>query len=237
MAHEGLTGPRFVLEGYGASHKDGYLTAYAGEWDDSYLTRDANEPELLNGYHKVHAACGHSVPALTGIQHLRERLLPRLGDISRIAIKGYKSSAALDRATPGSLMEAKFSLPFLTGVVLLYGQASLAEMVPERLEDDEVRRIATLVTVEEDPELTASFPRLRSAKLAITLKDGQVLEERVDAPLGTPENPAPRSVLERKFLDAGRPVFPEETLARVSELVRRLVALPDAAEIPALLRR
>lgn len=237
MAEEGLTGPRFALEGYGDRHKDGYLKAYAGEWNEHYLTDEPEKPELLNGYHKLHAACGHAAPAIAGLQHLRERLLPRLWDISRIDIRGYKSSASLNRAEPASVTEAKFSLPFLTGVVLLYGQASLVEMVPERLEDQEVRRIAALVNVEEDPELNASFPRLRAAKLAVTLNDGEVIEERVDAPLGTPENPAPRAVLEQKFLDAGQKVFPGEVLGEISELVSRLATLPDVAEIPALLRR
>lgn len=237
MAERGLTGPRFVLEGYGDKHKDGYLQAYAGVWDEHYLADDMEKPELLNGYHKLHAACGHAAPAITGLQRLRERLLPRLRDISRIDIMGYKSSAALNRAEPNSVMEAKFSLPFLTGVVLLYGQASLVEMVPERLKDREVRRIAALVNVEEDPELSASFPRLRAAKLAVTLGDGEVIEERVDAPLGTPDNPAPRVALEQKFLDAGRQMFPQEVLGRISELASRLGTLPDVAEIPALLRR
>ena len=225
LAASGMTGPRQALEGYGPEHRDGYLRAYAGTWDESFITNSCDRPELLNAYHKIHATCGHAAPGITALQELREQILPNLDTVTAITIKGYKASAALNNPAPRSVSEAKFSLPFITGMVLLFGRATKLEMTEANLANPDVRRIAALVRVEEDPGIAAVFPRLRACEVNVTFANGTSLSRRVDAPLGMPENPVSLHTLENKFLEAGG--LSSERQTAVLRLVRDLDALPD----------
>lgn len=236
LGRAGMTGPRFAVEGYSESGTDGWLGACAGAWEPSFILEESDRPELMNAAHKLHAACGHAAPAITGLQALRHEILPRKGDVSSILVKGYKASAALANPDPQSVAQAKFSLPFLTGVVLLFGRATLREMKEETLRNPEVRRLAALTRVEEDADLSASFPRLRAGEVTVTFRNGDVLRRRVDAPLGMPENPVPLSVIEEKFRDAVDGVLSPAQGDGALGLVRRLEKLDSVSELTGLLR-
>lgn len=235
LAEAGMTGPRLALEGYGEG-KDGWLHAYAGHWDESFILEASDRPELMNAYHKMHATCGHAAPGITALQQLRERVLPRTNELISIVIKGYNASAALNNPDPKTISEAKFSLPFITGVILRHGRATLQEMVPATLDDPEVRRIASLVRVEEDPGIAAAFPKLRACEVVVSFANGDTLNQRVDAPLGMPENPVSLEVIENKFRDATDGVLPPERRAQVLALVRQLESLDSARTLTRLLR-
>lgn len=234
LAQEGLTGPVRALEGYGPNHQDGYLKPYAGTWDERFITDDA-EPEILNTYHKLHAACGHAAPAITALQALRERLGPRAAEIREILIKGYKASAALTNPDPRSPAEAKFSLPVIAALVLAYGRVSLAELAPERIHDPRIREVAAKVRVVEDAAIAAEFPRLRAGEVVVTLASGETLAQRVDAPLGMPENPVAREVLEAKFRSAAEGLFNASRQEAILAAARNLLT-GNPADLIALLR-
>ena len=233
MAKNGLTGPRFALEGYNG--KDGWFPAYAGTWDVSFLEKETDRPELLNGYHKLHATCGHATPAITGLQQLRDRIMARQDEIESILIKGYKASAALNNPDPQTVTQAKFSLPFITGLILCFGRATLREMTQDNLSNPEVRRFAALTTVVEDPEISAAFPRLRSGEVIVKFKNGDELCQHVDAPLGMPENPVTLSVIESKFTDAVEGVLPDANISGILSAVRDLDSLESTAKLVSLL--
>ncbi len=233
MAKSGLTGPRFALEGYNG--KDGWFPAYAGTWDASFIERQTERPELLNGYHKLHATCGHATPAITGLQLLRGRVMARRDEIESILIKGYKASAALNNPNPQTVTQAKFSLPFITGLILCFGRATLREMTPENLNNAEVRRFAALTTVVEDPEIAADFPRLRAGEVLVKFKNGEQLCQHVDAPLGMPENPVDLSAIEAKFTDAAEGVLPDANISGILSAVHDLDALDSMAGLVSLL--
>lgn len=219
LARDGLTGPLRGLEGYDAKGQDGYLHAYADSWDERFI-RDPGTPEILNAYHKLHAACGHAAPAITALQLLRGELGPRCADVAEICIKGYKASAALHNPNPRTVAEAKFSLPVIAGIVLTHGQATLAEMTPETVNSPVVRDLAAKVRVVEDPAIAADFPRLRACQVLVTLNDGQTLSRFVDAPLGMPENPVGLDVIEAKFRAAAGAVFDETAQNAILQAVR-----------------
>ena len=234
LARAGMTGPRFILEGY-ENNRDGWLNAYAGKWDESLLLAPLGRLEIQNAYHKMHATCGHATPAITALQILRNRVLPHKDEIASIVIKGYKASAALNNPWPQSISEAKFSLPFIAGVILLYGQATLREMVPAALENAEIHRIASLVRVVEDPDIAASFPRLRAGEVIITFTDGKVLSQRVDAPLGMPENPVSLDVIEAKFRNAAEDLLPRDRQDKIIAMVHNLESLASTKNFVAQL--
>lgn len=198
LAEHGLTGPGLAIEG-----KDGFLRAYATRCDEDFLRApfpsQTGSYEIANAYHKLFSSCGHALPAITAVLELRDQVAARLDDIQGIDIRAYKASAALTNPDPASVGEAKFSLPFITALALLYGDVTTQEMRMDVLQRPEVRRLADLVAVSEDPKISADFPRLRSAELAVNLTDGTSLRKYVDAPIGMPENPVGWDQIAKKF--------------------------------------
>ena len=198
LAKNGMTGPTLALEG-----KDGFFAAHSTGYDEALLRRPApsttGEYEITNTYHKMFSACGHALPAITALLAVREAIAPKLDQIRRIEVRGYKASAALTNPDPASVGEAKFSLPFITALTLRYGDVSQREMTTAVLGRTEVRRLASRVHVIEDPDLSAAYPRLRSGAIEVFLADGSTVTKHVDAPIGMPENPVSADQVAEKF--------------------------------------
>jgi 2-methylcitrate dehydratase PrpD len=227
----GMTGPHRVFE-----TKEGFLNAYTTHHEPDAIFKDMGETyEIFSAYHKVYQACGHSFPAIDAALELRERLSGRLGDIEHIEIKAYPASAALDRKTPSTIAQARFSIPFLVGLALVRGNVTAVEMVPENLDDVEIAALAARVSVVEDPIVTSDYPRLRSGEIVITLTGGEVLHKKIDAPRGMPENPVGRGVIERKFTEASHGRLAPEKQEKVVAAVNTLEKISSINEITSLL--
>ncbi len=231
LAAGGMTGPRRIFEA-----KEGFLNAYTTQHEPEFIMQDMGDTyEIFSAYHKVYQACGHSFPAIDAALALRDALCDRFEAIERIEIKAYPASAALDRKTPRSIAQARFSIPFLVGLALTRGNVTPMEMVPENLNDAGITALASRVSVIEDPAIASDYPRLRSGKMVVTLADGTVLEKKIEAPRGMPENPVGREVIEKKFTDASGSMLPPERQEKVVAAVNRLEQVLHLKEITCLL--
>ena len=195
-----MTGPTLALEGPDRVLRRPCSTGF----DEALVRRPApsttGEHEITNAYHKLFSACGHALPAITALLAVRGGgpAGARAG-WRRIEVRGYKASAALTNPDPASVGEAKFSLPYITALTLLYGDVSQSEMTMEVLRRPEVGRLASRVVVTEDPDLGAAYPRLRSGAIEIVMDDGSTVGKHVDAPIGMPENPVSADQVAAKF--------------------------------------
>lgn len=174
FAFQGITGPRFVLEG-----PQGLYAA----------TCDAPKP-LVFGEHwrmdevsfKPWGACRHAHPAIDAALELKSR-----GQLEGpVTVSTYRDALTFcDRPAPRTVIEAKFSLQHAVAVVMERGVPQLADFEPEAIAA--LAHTRNLVTVAEDPALTAAYPahfgaRVSSASGAVTLPDT----------LGDPERPLDR---------------------------------------------
>jgi 2-methylcitrate dehydratase PrpD len=85
------------------------------------------------------------------------------------------------------------------------------------------------VTPEGDDSL--SIP---AAHMTVRLTDGRVIEERISAARGTPDNPGSRDDLETKFQRLAGAVLPPARVAELTAAMRGLAETKDVAEIAAL---
>lgn len=228
LAREGFTGASAILEG-----EKGFLRAMAGGGDPARLTEG-----LGSGYRidrnsfKLHAACGHTHPAIDAALELkRQGAVP--AEIDEIRVRTFRT--ALDVTgirDPRNPYQAKFSLPFCVALALIRGRVGLDDFTPTALADQAVRDLAGRVVLEEDHANTATYPSLWQATVVISSAGRRRREARVEAPRGSPENPASDEEITEKFsrLSAGR-LSP----GRREVLVKALAALdetPDVAAIP-----
>ncbi|MFN7307861.1 MAG: hypothetical protein ACK5TQ_14965, partial [Acetobacteraceae bacterium] len=130
---------------------------------------------------------------------------------------------------------ARLCLPYVVARTLLSGSVGLGDFSDALLRDPATHALAARVALLGDGngDENAVVPQ----RVEITLRDGKTLEQRVEAALGSPENPLPRVAQIAKVKACVTGILPE---ARAEELISALDSLhaaPDAAALINLLIR
>jgi len=230
LAHRGFTGPVSILDSPG-----GYLDATSTEPDTDLIVDGLGEEyEAFNTIFKRHACCGHTHGAIDAVIDLvREHGLdPR--DIAEIRVGTYPIAVEVvggDYA-PGTVDEAKFSLPYCVAVAATLGSAGLDAFTQERIRDPAIRELMTRVRVHADEEYADA--RLGCAKVTIHTETAK-LARSVDVPKGYPENPLTREELHAKFRELSAPLLPPERIRKLEKTVDSLEKLGNVLELTALL--
>jgi 2-methylcitrate dehydratase PrpD len=170
LAKNGLTGSHSALLG-----KKGFVAATCTEPHIENL-ENPTETSLVSdtAFYKVYSSCGHTNSPLDLTFKFIKEVQPNPDDIEKIDIQTYKVSVDLTSALKVATEdEAKFSLPFCVAIAILYKSVALAYFTDKVRKDEKVLSLARKVTVSENPEATARFPK-RQAELQVTMKDGTV---------------------------------------------------------------
>jgi 2-methylcitrate dehydratase PrpD len=230
-AAEGVTGSLDVLEGdAGYGRAMGYGDAGAGpDWERALATL-GREFHITRMTFKNHACCGHAFAPIDGALAVQRELDVAARDIARVRIGTYKAALEVaGNATPRTAAEARFSLQYVVATALAHGSVRLAAFEAPRLEDAPTRELMRHIELIVDPELDATFPAQRAARVAIETRDGRRLEHLQPTRKGDPDAPLSDAELEHKYLELASPVIGEERsralLARLWQLERE-VALP-----------
>ncbi len=150
---------------------------------------------LLNGY-KFFPTCRHTHTALTAAIMLSDGVNPE--EVREVRVDVFEEAAKVAGIRePKNVDQARFSLPYLVALALIYGRVGLDEL--ERgLGDSRVRALEKKVNVVVNPELSTQFPERQPSIVEVR---GEVSkQERVDYPPGDPENPANLDQIYRKVV-------------------------------------
>jgi 2-methylcitrate dehydratase PrpD len=224
-AAEGVTGSLDVIEG-----DSGYGVAMSNrpDWDKALATlgRDFHVTRMTV---KNHACCGHTFAPIDGALALQAKMKVAAADIERVRVATYKT--ALDVACygePQTPAEGRFSLKYVVATALTHGSVRLAAFEPPRLDDAGTRALMKKIELAVDPELDATFPGQRAARVTITARDGRSETFYQPTRVGDPEAPLSDAQLEEKYLELAVPVLGDGAaralLARLWKLesVRRM---------------
>ncbi|MFI7635590.1 MmgE/PrpD family protein [Nonomuraea sp. NPDC049400] len=235
LAAEGVTGPPTVLEG-----RFGFFQAWLdGRFDASALLSDLGDRwELLRTVYKPYPTNHFTHPAIDCALVLRAGgLSPAEVEDVELGVPGPVlrtiAEPREEKINPRSPYHAKFSGPY-TVAAALHGGGGLglslddfASLSPERLE------LAKRVRCVADERASEIFPRAFAAVMRVRLRDGSVLEHRVDSSRGGPEHPLTQDELAVKFrANAGRALPPDD----VEALLAAVGSLPSAPSVTPLLR-
>ena len=162
---------------------------------------------LLNGtyaiektYTKPYAACRYCHPAIEASIKLGNSV--NVGEIKEVAVRTYDLAVrGHDHADVKGIGSAKMSIPYGVAVGLLKGKAGLVEYNEEHVRDEAILGLAQRVHVHGDAVFSSQFPKMQTAKVTITLKNGMEIDEQVDFPKGEPENPMSDTEFEDRFMD------------------------------------
>jgi 2-methylcitrate dehydratase len=113
---------------------------------------------------------------------------------------------------PETSETADHSLPYIVAKSLLDHEITNKSYSKEALHDPRLRALLSKVTVEEDPALTKLYPQKIPNRVSVTLDDGRVLTEQVEALPGFGGTPITRTDVEDKFRRNVKTVWPEPQL-------------------------
>ena len=227
MAGNGMTGPEAVFEG-----PFGFLEVVADGEISFADGPDFDDLRILETSLKSFA-CGYYIHSpVTGILRLLDE-----HDVDPTAIESVRVETfehAVDAlATPDkwgadlNRETADHSIPYTVAVAALDGRVTPAQYAEERLRDPEVHRLMERIEVDADPSLTAHRSRHPRHIPSITTvrADGREYQERVDCPLGHPENPMSDEQVRRKLADNCRGYLSDEQVRNCIEVSRSVADL------------
>jgi 2-methylcitrate dehydratase PrpD len=124
---------------------------------------------------------------------------------------------------------ARLCLPYVVARTLLTGSVGLGDFSEVLLRDGPTHALAARVELHGDgsTDENAVVPQ----RVEIELRDGTRLDQRVEAALGSPENPLPRVAQIEKVKACLAGILPD---GRADELIRAIDALHTAPDVVGL---
>jgi 2-methylcitrate dehydratase PrpD len=193
LAEKGFTGPSTVLEG-----RFGFLNGYCTETDVAALTAGlGHEFETLKICLKRYPCHITAHSPVTIVERLRREHGFTANDVVSVAVTGSPKMTELhDIKAPDDLIMAQYSIPFCVAVALCADPIDPASFSETTLRDPTIRDLCARVDVSA---ATPPFSSAWETAVAITLKDGRRVENRLDDFPGTPARPLSPDELWQKF--------------------------------------
>ncbi|TAK29556.1 MAG: MmgE/PrpD family protein [Chloroflexota bacterium] len=242
LAERGYTGPSTVFEG-----RFGFYAAYCdGQFDPIQITEGLGErwcaPDI---FFKPYPANHFTHAMIDAALALKRKFAVDVETIEEIELGA--ASAPLrtigepreQKIRPQSGYHAQFSGPFAVATALLGGSGlgvSFGDFTDEKVKDPAFLALAAKVRTFVDAECERVFPNQFPAIVRLRLRSGEVLEERVMANRGGPDNPLSDDELLLKFrLNAERSVAPAQA-ERIAAAIMSMQRLERVGDILALAR-
>jgi 2-methylcitrate dehydratase PrpD len=234
LTEAGLPGPRGVLE-----FKEGYFNAYAGGDTGAVdyraidiLAAGDNHPQsrfaVANCYMKPHACCRHIHAAIDAVLDIAaaEDVAPEA--VEAVEIGSYAVAASHAAVGWSEMTTAQMSFPFVIATALRRRRVTLADFGAAERADPAVLGLTGRIHVATDAGCDAEYPRRRSAKVRLRLRDGRSFDRYVPEPYGAASNPLTDAALEEKFLGLAEPVL---GAARAREALAQLWRIEELADV------
>lgn len=230
----GLTGPDTLFEGERGLFRNWLNGTPDAEAVDAAF--DIGEIEMM--FHiKPFPSCTSAHPTLSALEKLimeNPGLTP--DEIERVEIDTYRFAGDLsDESSADTPVGAKVNIPFLAASMLVHGR-----LLPEHSEnpwisDIGIRGLASRIHVGCESGADELLTRERTARVVITLNDGERLEAYVKNPRWSSTR-ATRAEIQDKFKVNVGDFFSVSRVERIISMVGEIEHLDDIREFTELLR-
>ena len=187
--------------------------------------------EITRNYFRLRACCNPIYSALDALEDILTEHEPPPDSIARVDVATYRFAANMREPDPGNYFAAKYSLPHAAAALILLGHAGYGAFTDQAVADPAIAAVRRKVTVREDPALNASVPRLKPARVTVTLTDGRQLTRLRESARGDFQDPYREDEVRAKFRELARVALGPGAVARVEEVVDRLDELPNLADL------
>jgi 2-methylcitrate dehydratase PrpD len=192
--------------------------------------------EITRNYFRLYACCNPIHPALDVLKAALAELKPRAEDIDHIEFATYRFASVMRGANPPNFFASKYSLPHAAAVMVVRGRAQHSEIDDSALLDPVITALRQRVTVAEDPAMSALVPKLKPARVTVTLKNGRSATHACESHEGDFNQPYAETVLRDKFRELAGHVLSEQDVAQVEQAIDRCEEWQSVSDFTALLK-
>lgn len=231
LAQAGFTAqPDAVEEALGQLVGGGFATGHltdglGAEW------------QITKNYFRLYACCNPIHPALDCLAAALAELKPQPAEIARIDVATYRFASVMRNPDPPNYFASKYSLPHAAAVMAVRGGAGFAALDDGALDDPLIATLRRRVHIAEDAAMSALAPRLRPARVTVTLDDGRSATVARDSHRGDFSEPFSEAELRAKFRELAGTVLLPQGVAAVERAVDDIEEWPNAGDLTGLLRR
>jgi len=193
--------------------------------------------EITRNHFRLRACCNPIYSALDALEAALAALAPEPDRVERIDVETYAFASVMNDPSPTNYFASKYSLPHAAAALVLLGHAGYQAFTADKVDDPAFAALRRKVFIREDPAFTARVPRLKPARVTLTLADGRSSTHVVESARGDFQNPHPESALRAKFRELAGLVLTAEGVAGVEAAVDRAHEWRDIGELHALIAR
>ena len=226
LAAAGLHGTRGILDG-----TFGFCNLMSDKPNLDALDRELGSHfELLGTTIKVFPTAIFTHMPIAAALQIREEHDFDPSEIDRIEIAAFSRSLDVsNRPNPSHTTEALLSHQYCIALALARGQVVLADFTGERLNDADVRELASRVELMHDAQLDAGYPAARPHRVTLRLRGDRVVTATADRP------PDSDNFLLQKFRSLAEPVFGEAQTTALLHRIDHIDRMPDMTDLSSLL--
>jgi 2-methylcitrate dehydratase PrpD len=231
LAHAGFTAQENAIE-----EALGQLVG-GGFTPEGILDQLGERWEITRNYFRLYACCNPIHPALDCLQAALAELRPRPDQVERIDVATYRFASVMRNPDPPNYFASKYSLPHAAATMVVRGGVGFAALDDSALGDPVIAGLRHRVHIAEDPAMSALAPRLRPARVTVTLGDGRQATHATESHRGDFNEPFAESEIRDKFRELASTVLTPAGAADVERAVDHCEEWKSVGELPELLRR
>lgn len=232
--------PELALAGFTAQEQaiEEALSSLVGEAfrPESLLEELGARWEIHRNYFRLRACCNPIYAALDALEDTLADLQPRPEEVERIEVATYAFAAVMRNQNPPNYFAAKYSLPHAAAAVVMHGHAGYRAFTEAVVHDPRMVALRQRVQVVEDPQLSALAPRLKPARVTLTLKDGRQSTRTCESARGDFQRPYQESEIRAKFRELAGLVLTGSGVARVESALDQCEHWPSVHTLTEQLR-
>src|SRR5262245_1013328 len=233
--------PELALAGFAAQTNaiEEALSSLVGDGfrPDGLLEELGTRWEISRNYFRLRACCNPIYAALEALEDALAALRPDPEEIARIDVATYRFASVMRNPNPPNYFAAKYSLPHAAAAVVVRGNAGYGSFTETVVHDPAIMALRQRVHIVEDAEMTAVAPRLKPARVTITLKDGRQSTHTCESARGDFQRPYQETEIREKFRELAGLVLVPEGVTDVEHAVNRCDQWTSARELTEQLRR
>jgi len=193
--------------------------------------------QMTRNYMRLYACCNPIHPALDCLAAALAELRPKPEEVARIEVATYRFASVMKNPDPPNYFASKYSLPHAAAAMVVRGGAGFLQLDDSALADPVIAALRHKVQIAEDPAMSAVAPRLRPARVTVTLTDGRSASHARDSHRGDFSDHFSEAELRAKFRELAGTVLTADGVAAVEDAVNRIETWDSLDELPALCRK
>ena len=192
---------------------------------------------ITRNYFRLYACCNPIHPALDCLAAALAELRPSPDQVAQVDVATYRFASVMKNPDPPNYFASKYSLPHAAATMIVRGHAGFAALDDSALGDLAIAALRHRVRVSEDPAMSALAPRLKPARVTVTLTDGRQATHSCDSHRGDFQQPFAESEIRAKFRELASIVLTQEGVSCVEHALDHCETWTSLTDLTALLRR